>query len=68
MGINVETKAVLEAADPECLTAGEVKTWIAAVPNGATISPVLRDFGSQRDPDVRLAGLRATWSGTVHAS
>jgi hypothetical protein len=42
--------------------AHEVKAWIMQVPNGATVAPIIKDFGTQRDPDERLIGLRAEWS------
>lgn len=41
-----------------------VREWLTNVPDGATITHIVRDFGNQRDPDVRLIGLRASWSET----
>lgn len=64
--MNVECKSRLEPGG-DFVQAVEVKAWVADLPDGATIEAVSRDFGTQRDPDVRLVGLRASWSETRHA-
>ena len=49
-------------AENDTLLAEDVHKWLANVPEGATIHAVIRDLGSQRDPEPTLVGLRATWS------
>lgn len=67
MGMSVDCHAILEP-DPEAtlLLAKDARDFLAGLPDGAVIKAVTRDFGSQRDPDVRLVGLRASWSETRH--
>ena len=51
-------------ADPDArqLHVADVREWLDNLPNGATLHAITRDFGNQRDPEVHLTGLRATWS------
>lgn len=62
-GINVECNSSMSAETPgDYITAQAVRAWLEGIPNGAHIHAQMRDFGSQRDPEPRLVGLRATWS------
>lgn len=49
-------------ADGDYLHAKKVRDWVADLPDGAVITQIIRDFGNQRDPELRLVGLRASWS------
>lgn len=63
MRINTDCTSEARAMEgDECLHVADVADWIAALPKGATLEGITRDFGSQRDPDERLVGLRARWS------
>ena len=35
--------------------------WLSHLPDGAELSAIIHDLGSQRDPIPTLVGLRATW-------
>lgn len=61
--MDVQARAELRAED-ETLFAHEVRAWLEKVPDGASLTPIIKDFGSQRDPDEKLIGLRASWSET----
>lgn len=66
-GINVECNSSMSAETPDSyITAEAVRSWLEGIPNGAHIHAQMRDFGSQRDPEPRLTGLRATWSEVRH--
>lgn len=43
------------------VTAGQLREFIAALPDEAEINAIMRDRGSQRDPDPYLHGLNARW-------
>lgn len=43
---------------------GEIKDWYDSLPDDAILSPVMWDYGSQRDPDTRMIGLIAKWTET----
>lgn len=62
MTVNVECLAEVQAEEGQPLLAVSVREWLEPLPLGAAITPILHDTGTQRDPDVRLVGLRATWS------
>ena len=61
MGVNIECHATF-AGDDRLEINDEIRDWIINLPDGATLDPVLRDFGSQRGPELRLVGLKASWS------
>lgn len=62
--LSVECKSEVTAEGGRNLHAHEVKAWLDSIPDGATLSQIIKDFGSQRDPDPVLVGLRAKWSET----
>lgn len=43
------------------LTPEELRDWIRDVPDDATLTPLMGDRGSQRDPDRYLRGMKAVW-------
>lgn len=59
-----EHTSKIEVADGDTLQAIDVRGWLLSsdIPDGAVITKIVRDFGTQRDPDVRLIGLRAEWA------
>jgi hypothetical protein len=63
--ISVECHSELRSEKgDDYLQAHEIRRWLESVPDGATISQIIRDMGSQRDPMPVLVGLRAKWSET----
>lgn len=62
MSLSVDCRSEVRADSEHYLLASEVRSWIMQLPNGATLAPIIKDFGTQRDPDERLIGLRAEWS------
>lgn len=62
MSLAVECKSEVVGEAGDYLLAHEVKAWLMQVPNGAALSPIIKDFGTQRDPNETLVGLRAEWS------
>lgn len=63
--MNVDCKSSIEANEGrKVLLAADVREWLSELPDGAVLSTITRDFGNQRDPEVRLVGLRASWSET----
>lgn len=62
--MNVECSSEVRGEAGDSLQAHEVKAWLEGVPNGARLIQIIKDFGSQRDPEPTLVGLRAKWSET----
>ena len=62
--INVECSSSVTAESGDYLDADTVRQWLQSVPNGATLSQIIKDLGNQRDPQPVLIGLRASWSET----
>lgn len=60
-GVSVECSSRVES-DGEDLQAIDVREWIYRIPDGATITAITRDVGSQRDPYIVTRGLLAKWS------
>jgi hypothetical protein len=61
-GLNVECRSEIIGEAGDYLQSHEVKAWLEGVPNGARITQIIKDFGTQRDPQETLVGLRAMWS------
>ena len=59
--MSIDCTAKLEA-EGEYLHAIRVREFVDTLPDGAVITAIIKDFGSQRDPEPRLVGLRASWS------
>jgi hypothetical protein len=61
--MHIDCKSSVTAEPGDFLTAADVQAWIADIPaRAAHLSPILRDFGTQRDPVVTLVGLLAKWT------
>lgn len=43
------------------VTAGQLREFVEALPDHAEINAIMRDRGSQRDPEPYLFGLIAKW-------
>jgi hypothetical protein len=43
------------------LTVHEVQTFLNHLPPQGKIVPIIRDVGSQRDPDRRMIGMNVVW-------
>lgn len=59
---DVECTSKIEVERHQRLRAVDVRDWVAGLPEGAVLSAIQSDFGTQRDPEMRLMGLRAAWS------
>jgi hypothetical protein len=65
VNVDCSSRFVLDGVPPQALTVTpDLRAWLGDLPDGATLSAVIRDVGTQRDPEPRLIGLRATWSET----
>lgn len=63
MAINIEMSARLDAEGPE-VTVNELTAWLDHIPPGASLSPLTKNVGSQRDPEDAFVGMLARWSET----
>ena len=63
MTIQLSAKTQLDAEGDE-VTPAELSRWLEYVPPGASLKPVMKDFGSQRDPDYKFVGMVAQWVET----
>jgi hypothetical protein len=62
--MNVQCSSQTETEPGDLLNAAAVKSWLEGVPDGAIVSAIIRERGTQRDPEPTLVGLRAAWSET----
>lgn len=48
--------------DNQRITTAEMVEFCRSVPDRAELSPIIRDLGSQRDPDPVMVGIHAKWT------
>jgi len=60
--VHVECSSTVTAEPGSYLMAHQIKAWLPGIPDGANVTAVTRQMGSQRDPVEATVGLTAKWS------
>jgi len=67
MGINIKSASTFgpEMGKSKPLEKTDaLAEWVVQLPDGAQLSAIIHDLGSQRDPVPTLVGIHATWEET----
>jgi hypothetical protein len=57
----VHTAQIEAVAGSSGVTVGQLREFVAALPDEAEVNAIMRDRGTQRDPEEYLHGLTARW-------